>query len=227
MDYIVNSEHILTVKCNGKIVDMSLPEALHYCNSTTSHHLYGIKNIVQFESKLVDVDPYIFGQDYFIGDTRIYNYIINDVSTRLQFLKGLISGLEGKYNIHNHAIHVKLHPEFLDMFLFICYSLGYNAHTSYKHKSTSVWIYGNIEKLVDYETRKIKRRHDGGSGRCTRISIQYQGQGEFYGFELTGNKRYTLGADCTITHNTYAITSLLYQKRHIFLLEWFFQHRKK
>lgn len=212
VDYIVNSEHILTVKCNGKIVDMPLSEALQHCNSSTPHHLYGIKNMVQFESKLVDVDPYIFGQDYFIGDARIYNYIINDIPTRMQFLRGLISGLEGKYNRHNHAIHVKLHPEFLDTFLFICYSLGYYAHASYKHKSTSVWIYGQVDKLVDCDTRKVKRRH----GCCTRISIQYQGQGEFYGFELTGNKRYTLGADCTITHNTYAITSLLYQKRHIF-----------
>lgn len=38
---------------------------------------------------------------------------------------------------------------------------------------------------------------------------------EYFGFEITGNGRFCLG-DGTVTHNTTLITSLLYEKRHIF-----------
>jgi hypothetical protein len=38
---------------------------------------------------------------------------------------------------------------------------------------------------------------------------------DFFGFELDGNGRFCLG-DGTVTHNTTLITSLLYEKRHIF-----------
>lgn len=39
--------------------------------------------------------------------------------------------------------------------------------------------------------------------------------GEYFGFEIDGNGRFCLG-DGTVTHNTTLITSLLYEKRHIF-----------
>jgi len=38
---------------------------------------------------------------------------------------------------------------------------------------------------------------------------------EYFGFEINGNGRFCLG-DGTVTHNTTLITSLLYEKRHIF-----------
>jgi hypothetical protein len=47
------------------------------------------------------------------------------------------------------------------------------------------------------------------------ISIRAVGDGGYYGFEINENGRFLLG-DATVTHNTTLITSLLYEKRHIF-----------
>jgi len=44
---------------------------------------------------------------------------------------------------------------------------------------------------------------------------KYAEDDEYFGFEITGNGRFCL-EDGTITHNTTLITSLLYEKRHIF-----------
>jgi Hom_end-associated Hint len=48
-----------------------------------------------------------------------------------------------------------------------------------------------------------------------RVEQVSEKEDDFYGFELDGNGRFCLG-DGTITHNTTLITSLLYEKRHIF-----------
>lgn len=47
------------------------------------------------------------------------------------------------------------------------------------------------------------------------IDIVELEEDEYYGFEVDGNGRFCL-ADGTVTHNTTLITSLLYEKRHIF-----------
>jgi hypothetical protein len=47
-----------------------------------------------------------------------------------------------------------------------------------------------------------------------RISLASE-EDDYYGFELDGNGRFCL-VDGTVTHNTTLITSLLYEKRHIF-----------
>jgi hypothetical protein len=47
------------------------------------------------------------------------------------------------------------------------------------------------------------------------IEVLEEGEGEYFGFEITGNGRFCL-CDGTVTHNTTLITSLLYEKRNIF-----------
>lgn len=47
------------------------------------------------------------------------------------------------------------------------------------------------------------------------ISIRKLGIDDYFGFEIDGNGRFLL-SDCTVTHNTTLITSLLYEKRNIF-----------
>jgi hypothetical protein len=212
MDYIVNSEHILTLKHDNKIIDICIQDVLKKLNG--KHRFYGVKNVFQFPNVPVDIESFAYGKQLNFID--IDKYIINDIETRTQLVKGIIVGLNGVYNHHNHAICIKLgkwHNELMvNKLIFLFYSLGYYPCVSYKHNSFNIWVYGNVGKLIDVETRNIKRRYSS----HTRISIEYHGKGDYYGFELSGNRRYTLGNDCTITHNTYAITSLLYQKRHIF-----------
>lgn len=213
-DYIVNSEHILTVQHNGEIKDVCLQDVL---KDKDKYHYYGIKNVFNFQDKPVDIDPYEYGKS--LNFEKIDKYIVNDIDTRYKYLKGLLVALEAKLNKTNWSVVVNIekYKDMLPKFEFLIYSLGFNVVVSRKHKTLKLWINTTWQRCspnallnssgVCYLPRRPSK---------TKIKIIPHGQGEYYGFELSGNKRYTLGTDCTITHNTYAITSLLYQKRHIF-----------
>lgn len=212
-DYIVNSEHILTLyhSESGKVKDVCIQDVIK-----SNERYYGIKNVFNWRYKRpVEIEPYKYGCS--LDFEHIDLYIFNEMKIRYLYLQGLIQGLRGEFNRSNAniVINIEKYKELLPKFEILIYSLGFNAVVSRKHKTLKIWISGKyIYNLNHYLP-----------GKCylpwnlitkTPISIIPYGQGDYYGFELSGNKRYTLGGDCTITHNTFAITSLLYQKRHIF-----------
>jgi len=213
-DYIVNSEHILTLyhSKSQKIKDVCIQDVLK-----SNDRYYGIKNIFDWQYKRpVDTDPFIYGNS--LNFENIDLYIFNEKSIRVKYLKGLLFGLGAKVNYSNWhvVVNIEKYKELLPKFELLIYSLGFNVIVSRKHKTLRLWISkkdcGALELLDNLDSAYLSNyKYD-----KTRIQIVSCGQGDFYGFELSGNKRYTLGSDCTITHNTFAITSLLYQKRHIF-----------
>lgn len=208
--YVVNSNHILTLKIGNEIQDVCIQTLISKC--ITSNY-YGIKSKVKFEHREVEQSPYIYGRLVLDNEEILdTNYIINDEWTRLECLAGILDA-NGYYNKNNHSYEIKiLSKDFYKNFQLLVYSLGYHIA---KNKHNVYCIYGNVEFVPSrvHDTRCCtKRRKD---FLKTRIKIKYIGKGNYYGFELDGNGRYLLD-DCTITHNTYAIKSLLYAKRHIF-----------
>jgi len=53
------------------------------------------------------------------------------------------------------------------------------------------------------------------SSSQSAITVKYIGEGDYYGFEISGNKRFLL-PDFTVVHNTTLIRSVMYEKSHIF-----------
>ena len=205
--YIVNSNHILTIKCNNEIKDICVTDLVH---RTGKYKHFGIKNSnIEFNVKETTVEPYERGKKLDIGVDDLRDYVINGHHNRLKFLSGIVDAY-GKYDVKNHSIVLKL-PETVDatLILFLIRTLQFTAF----YRRGKITFYGKLSVLdIDSDVRtKFNRVFS----TKTRLKIRYIGPGKYYGFELSGNRRYTLG-DCTITHNTYAITSLLYQKRHIF-----------
>lgn len=204
-NYIVNSNHILTVKCNGEIKDICVTDLI---NTTGKHKYFGIKNSnIDFNVKETSTIPYKRGT--MLDACDIKDYVINARDVRVDFLSGIVDAY-GKYNIDNHSIVLKL-PDIVDvnLILFLIRSLNFTAF----NKRGEITFYGKHSTL---KTKiSVRSKFNRTFSTKSRLKIRYIGPGDYYGFELSGNRRYTLG-DCTITHNTYAITSLLYQKRHIF-----------
>lgn len=207
--YVVNSNHILTLKIGNEIRDMCIQSLAANCITKC----YGIKTKVKFPYKEVSQSPYIYGRLVMDNNELLdMNYIINDEWVRNECLAGILDA-NGKYNKNNHSYEIpNIYDKFYKNFQLLIYSLGYHIT---RNKHTLCSIYGPVELIPCrvHDTRcNVKRSND----VCkTRIKIKYIGKGQYYGFELDGNGRYLLN-DCTITHNTYAIKSLLYAKRHIF-----------
>lgn len=214
-DYIVNSQHILTV-CdnNDKIVDvpvLDIDPKVHY----------GVKAKLDFPSAAVAENAYDYGFSILGKDQRIdMSYVINDTKCRLTFLAGFLDAC-AVYDAQAHAFHIPVLQPFDSTILFLARSLGFYTFNPARDKrqSTNKYIlYGPCEKVpckILTITDNVSNSTTASSHVKTSIKIIPHEHGEYFGFELDGNRRYVLG-DCTITHNTYAIKSLLYQKRHIF-----------
>ena len=149
------------------------------------------------------------------------DYLLNDRGNRLQLLAGLID-IDGHYDKKGCCYDfVQENEKLVDDVLFLSRSLGFSCIKREKHANYSDTYYrchisGNINEIPC----KIRRKHASDiitnrNHLSTRINVIHKGRGKYYGFELDGNHRYLLG-DFTVTHNTSTLTSLLYEKRHLF-----------
>jgi hypothetical protein len=199
--YVVNSQHIMVIKDNGVIQDKVISQV------DSSKH-FGVKVKIQYDQQSTPLDPYDYGANVEGEIDKVY--ILNNFETRLQVLAGYLD-VHGLYNDNMHTYQVKIPIDLYKTFILLVRTLGFHMTTNKHGLST---IYGRVETIPCkiHLPKKVNRRTD---MLKSKIKIEYLHKGNYYGFELNGNGRYVLG-DCTVTHNTYAIKSLLYQKRHIF-----------
>jgi len=144
------------------------------------------------------------------------DYLVNDRSTRLKVLAGLID-TDGYYNedMRNFEI-IQKSKRLSDDIIYLARSLGFAAH---QHKIKKSCIYNGEEKIGDYyrlhiygdnlcdiPTLCIRKQCTDNSYRFKNalvndIKVISKGRGNYYGFTLDGNNRFLLG-DFTVTHNT-------------------------
>lgn len=204
--YIVNSNHIMVVKEGNIIKDICIRDV-----DDTRH--FGVKVRIQYDKQHTPCDPYIYGSILFDSVDDVDNvYILNDMETRLSVLSGIID-VNGMYNQNMNTFQFKIPTHLYSWIVLLVRTLGFVISTNKHGLST---LYGNIDsipcRIHTLSKSKPRRRTN---FLKSKIKIKYIEKGNYYGFELDKNGRYVLG-DCTVTHNTYAIKSLLYQKRHIF-----------
>ncbi len=163
------------------------------------------------------------------NETIPLKFLINDRETRLNFLAGLIdSCIDPNHinisllNIHNSLPDVDLESrryfikqkskKLSQSIEFLARSLGFNCYTN---DDTTV-IYGlGIDTIpVTMQKRKIRNTSDY-YGTKTTIKVEYIGEGDYYGFQISGNGRFVLG-DFTVTHNTTFMENMAYYRKHLY-----------
>lgn len=138
------------------------------------------------------------------------NYKINTRFNRLELLAGLID-TDGYYDVKSISITVKQEKLANDI-AFLCRSLGMAAYVSQCKKTIKslnfsglyykVSISGNLDSIPCRVPRRIcNKRKQIKDVLRTGISVIPHGVGEYFGFEIDGDRLFLLG-DFTVTHNT-------------------------
>ncbi len=158
----------------------------------------------------------LLGGDKFIPK----EYLTASRADRLNLLAGLLD-TDGYFDarMHNYEIFTN-RPQLRDGILFLARSLGYAA--SWAHKSPKdqhgngtpgfrILISGELSDIpVLIQKKKCPKRTPLRDVLLTGITVESVGDGEYFGFEIDGDRRFLLG-DFTVTHNTsICMVSVLY-----------------
>ena len=219
-DYVVNKSHILSVVHvdNGMVYDMPLTDFLTIRKTDvyTASKLMGYKVPIRFTPKDVGIDPYILGKwlckckkDMLVGiidDSQRCkiptHYKCNSREVQLCILAGVIDEcgvyINGFYEIVFGLDQAE--QELKTDIVFIARSLGFVVK---EIGDCTIHIIGH--ELVDIPVRVPWKKAYvplvDDMMLATPLTIESMGEGDYYGFEIDGNKRFVLG-DFTVTHNT-------------------------
>ena len=139
-------------------------------------------------------------------------YKANSYEVRMQLLAGLLDSDGHRYE-NCYEISTK-YNKLSDDILYLCRSLGFAAYKKESYKSCTngkdkskkkyyrIVISGNTNKIpVKIEYKKCSERMQKKDVLKTGIKLNDIGVGDYYGFEIDGDKLFVLG-DFTVTHNT-------------------------
>lgn len=135
-------------------------------------------------------------------------YMVATKEDRLQLLAGI---LDTYGHLAQGCFDLVLKQKVLsDQVAFVARSLGMATQVKETTKSVKSLgfvgtyyrqcISGNIE-LIPTKLKKAGARHQVKDVLVTGFTIEPVGKGDYYGFDITGNRLYVLG-DFTVTHNT-------------------------
>lgn len=140
-------------------------------------------------------------------------YLLNDRHTRLSLLAGIIDSDGSKCNNGCYEITTKW-DRLKDDIIELCRSLGYGVsyvqreileeenNFEFGGKYWRIHISGAHDVPCHIERKRSSPRQQVKSVLVSGFEIERIGYGDYYGFEISGNRRFLLG-DFTITHNTY------------------------
>lgn len=149
-----------------------------------------------------------------------YNYLTSNRQTRLELLAGVLDGdgyfVDGCYEI------ATARKEMSDGILYLARSLGFAAYMSEKQVNGSIYyridISGDLSEIpLRVERRKASPRRQKKNVLVTGIKVEPIGEGEYFGFELSGNDRLFVLGDFTVTHNTVTFSCIPREGRMLIL----------
>jgi superfamily II DNA or RNA helicase len=190
-----------------------------YLNISNINILNYIMN--NFITNHVENDIYSIVDDSLIGLLKYYNvyqnkhiphnYKINSYKIRMGLLSGLIDS-SGFYKLDDSYEFIFKNEVLIDDIIFLAASLGFAtlkevlAAPSFDSCFSEIYykavIYGNgLNKLSLFLTEKRVSSIIYSDVLQSKIHIEKLNKGDYYGFEIDGNRRFVLG-DFTVTHNT-------------------------
>lgn len=159
-------------------------------------------------------------------------YLINSKSNRLELLAGLLDS-DGYMDESACGFEITQKSESIaKQIKFLADSLGFG--TSFRSKRASikstgyegiayrVRIWGDINKIpTKIKRKKARERQAINDWQVTGIKVEPDGVGEYFGFEIDGDRLFLL-EDCTVTHNTVTATFHSYHSASIGIPTAFF-----
>ena len=206
--YTVNMSHILSLKhsITGQVLNISVQDYLSHPDKDV---FYGYRVPIQFPEVPVDLDPYDYG--YISADTQTeplrHEYICNSRYNQLQLIAGIMDNMTtGCISDFEYSIYLGNAPYVLpETVLFVLRSLGFAVMVSHTEQHTVLQLWNT--DTVSINDIPLRQRRNTRENITLRSSLSYPiqctvlEQGDYYGFELDGNRRFVLG-DFTVTHNT-------------------------
>jgi len=139
-----------------------------------------------------------------------FNYKCNCEHNRLKLLAGLIDS-DGYYDKKNNGFEfANKNRQLCEDVLFLCRSLGFGAYLKERtttclgksFKSYRIYISGDVKRIPCLiERKKAGNRKQKKDVLVTGFSVKKLRKGEYYGFNLDGNKLY-LTKDFIVHHNS-------------------------
>lgn len=141
----------------------------------------------------------------------------NSENVRLNILAGFVDS-DGEMQVDKDTcIITHRQGKLIDDICYLARSLGFRVTSStvtkhcsgYASEYTSLTISGNLSRIpTKLSRKKCKDRRINKDPLVYGIDIEYIGVGEYFGFELDGNKRFLL-EDFTVTHNTEMMAAII------------------
>jgi len=212
-----NDVHVLTLKHTRSkdIVDIPLDQYMD-TTKTFKHTHKQFRVGVEMAAQDLPIEPYLLG--LYLRDNRWIPdvFLRNSRDNRLELLAGLLDG-DGHMTHKGFEIITK-HKQLSNDILYLCRSLGLAAYCSEKiGRIKSINFEGLYYRVyisgpTDMIPNKIPREKAGPRLQKkdvlnTGFEVEPIGQGDYFGFTLSGDGRFLLG-DFTVTHNTVTFCSL-------------------
>jgi len=166
--------------------------------------LKGYKVPVEFEEKIIPIEPYTFGY------TKIYDALIipmiykcNSRENRLKLLAGLLDK-HGYLNKNKNSFKIKIinNEILMNDIIYLVRSLGFACYKSEKNNYYINISGTGLEQIpTQMPTKRAIPRKQIKDELVTGIRVEYVNEDDYYGFTLDGNCRYLMG-DFSVTHNT-------------------------
>jgi hypothetical protein len=209
MSYIVNAPHILCLSLNQK--EDVLEQAQYFCARQEAFQsigkcLYGYKVFPEEATRVWEnssINLYsILSSANERGNKLPLEITLNKNPIMRWMALQLLIKFYGSYDEEDntHYIETKL--------IWDVYTLGQSLGIKCNILSS------NMIKII-VNKREIKDDTPPTVEKYSTLRVSPIGRGKYYGFEISGNKRFLLG-DFTVTHNTTLIKSIMYEKQHIF-----------
>ncbi|WP_375417604.1 replicative DNA helicase [uncultured Hymenobacter sp.] len=155
-----------------------------------------------------------------LGNKHIpQRFLINSAQNRLRLLAGLIDSDGHLDPVSNGYEITQKNYELARQIKFLCDTLGFRtslikrkasiARIGYESEVYRVRIYGDISRVpVRVARKKALPWASPVDWRLTGIAVETDGEDDYYGFEIDGNRLFLL-QDCTVTHNTAFVVSAM------------------
>lgn len=178
--YIVNRSHILSLKVNGKIVDIPMNKLL--TENVSKYKGYRVP--MELPEVNIDGDPYEMGNTFSWKVPDCIRY--NSIRVRKLFLAGFVDSYRGLPCALGYKLEVDI-PGIKNLARSV--GLRYS-----KLNSGKILLVGSLPtRYCKHKPIEYNLEYD--------ITITSLGEGDYFGFEIDGNRRFLL-EDFTVTHNT-------------------------
>jgi DNA repair protein RadD len=147
--------------------------------------------------------------------------------------KAILAGLidSDGYVHHGHVEIAQKNTHIADLVAFIARSLGFKVTQSVKVVNGTDYqrmcLSGDFGDLpMRIPRKKMEARRQKKCATRTGITLEPIGDGEYFGFEIDGDRRFLLG-DFTVTHNTHLCSEIIDQALQKGMRVLFLAHRRE